>query len=50
VLRGGLDRPDEFCPFVNGRPLPILAAHAGSRREFPKAGSACTTVFGGEVS
>ena len=49
-LRGGLDRPDEFCPFVNGRPLPILAAHAGSRREFPKAGSACTTVFGSEVS
>jgi len=50
LLRGRLDRPDEFCPFVKGRPLPILAAHAGSRREFPKAGSACTTVFGSEVS
>jgi radical SAM protein with 4Fe4S-binding SPASM domain len=50
LLRGGLDRPDEFCPFVNGKPLPVLAAHAGSRREFPKAGSACTTVFGAEVA
>ena len=44
------DRPDEFCPFVNGKPVPVLPVHAGSRREFPKAGSACTTVFGAEAS
>ena len=45
LLRGGLDLPDEFCPFVNGRPLPDLPVHRGSARDFPKAGSACTSVF-----
>jgi radical SAM protein with 4Fe4S-binding SPASM domain len=45
LLRGGLELPDEFCPFVNGRPLPVLPAHPGSARDFPKAGSACTSVF-----
>ena len=50
LLRGGLERPDEFCPFVNDRPVPVLPVHAGSQREFPKAGSACTTVFGAEAS
>src|SRR5262249_23550625 len=49
-LGGGPARPADFCPFVNGKSLPILTAHAGSRREFPKAGSACTTVFGTDVS
>jgi radical SAM protein with 4Fe4S-binding SPASM domain len=48
LLRGGLDRPDEFCPFVAGKPLPSFAIHAGSLRQFPKAGSACTTVFGAQ--
>ena len=45
LLRGGLELPDEFCPFVNGRPLPGLPVHPGSARGFPKAGSACTSVF-----
>ena len=45
LLRGGLELPDEFCPFVNGRPLPGLPVHPGSVRDFPKAGSACTSVF-----
>jgi radical SAM protein with 4Fe4S-binding SPASM domain len=45
LLRGGLELPDEFCPFVNGRPLPDLPVHTGSARDFPKAGSACTSVF-----
>ena len=48
LLRGGLDLPDEFCPFVAGKPLPSFASRAGSSRQFPKAGSACITVFGTE--
>jgi radical SAM protein with 4Fe4S-binding SPASM domain len=48
LLRGGLDQPDEFCPFAAGKPLPSFASLAGSSRQFPKAGSACTTVFGAE--
>ncbi len=46
LLRGGLDLPEEFCPFVADKPLPSFAIHPGSLRQFPKAGSACTTVFG----
>jgi radical SAM protein with 4Fe4S-binding SPASM domain len=45
LLRGGLELPDEFCPFAAGKPLPSFTTHAGSSRQFPKAGSACTTVF-----
>jgi radical SAM protein with 4Fe4S-binding SPASM domain len=45
ILRGGLNLPDEFCPFVAGKPVPSFARRAGSVRQFPKAGSACTTVF-----
>jgi radical SAM protein with 4Fe4S-binding SPASM domain len=46
LLRGGLDMPDEFCPFLAGKPVPSFALErAGSLRQFPKAGSACTTVF-----
>ena len=45
LLRGGLDLPDEFCPFAAGKPVPSLASRAASLRQFPKAGSACTTVF-----
>jgi radical SAM protein with 4Fe4S-binding SPASM domain len=45
LLRGGLNLPDEFCPFAAGKPLPAFASQAGSLRQFPKAGSACTTVF-----
>jgi radical SAM protein with 4Fe4S-binding SPASM domain len=48
LLRGGLDLPDEFCPFVAGKPLPTFASRAGSLRQFSKAGSACTTVFGAQ--
>jgi radical SAM protein with 4Fe4S-binding SPASM domain len=48
LLRGGLDLPDEFCPFAAEKPLPSFARHAGSLRQFPKAGSACTTVFGAQ--
>jgi len=47
LLRGGLELPDEFCPFVNGRPLPHLPVHRGGARDFPKAASACTSVFTG---
>jgi radical SAM protein with 4Fe4S-binding SPASM domain len=45
LLRGGLGLPDEFCPFAAGKPLPSFAIRAGSLRQFPKAGSACTTVL-----
>ncbi len=48
LLRGGLDMPDEFCPFANGKPLPHFASRAGSRRQFSKAASACTTVLSAE--
>jgi radical SAM protein with 4Fe4S-binding SPASM domain len=48
LLRGGLDLPDEFCPFAAGKPVPSFASYAGSSRQFPKAGSACTTVFGSQ--
>ena len=48
LLRGGLDQPDEFCPFAAGKPVPSFASRPGSSRQFPKAGSACTTVFGAE--
>jgi radical SAM protein with 4Fe4S-binding SPASM domain len=47
LLRGGLELPDEFCPFVNGRPLPRLPVHRDCARDFPKAASACTSVFTG---
>jgi radical SAM protein with 4Fe4S-binding SPASM domain len=45
LLRGGLDLPDEFCPFAAGKPLPSFVSDAEGSRHFPKAGSACTTVF-----
>ena len=45
MLRGSLDLPDEFCPFAAGKPLPAFVSQAGSSRQFPKAGRACTTVF-----
>jgi radical SAM protein with 4Fe4S-binding SPASM domain len=45
LLRGTLDLPDEFCPFVAGKPLPSIAVRAGASRPFPKAASACTSVF-----
>jgi radical SAM protein with 4Fe4S-binding SPASM domain len=45
LLRGSLDLPDEFCPFAAGKPAPSFAVQAGSVRHFPKAGSACTSVF-----
>ena len=48
LLRRGLELPDEFCPFVNGKPLPHFASRAGSHRQFSKAASACTTVFSTE--
>ena len=49
ILRGGLDLPDEFCPFAAGKPLPSFVSQVGSLRQFPKAGSACTTVFAAQV-
>jgi len=46
LARGGLDRPDEFCPFVHGRPVPTLVPRPVGNGDFPKAASACTAVFG----
>jgi radical SAM protein with 4Fe4S-binding SPASM domain len=43
-LRGGLDRPDEYCPFVRGARVQI-AARLQSGRDMPKASSACTTIL-----
>jgi radical SAM protein with 4Fe4S-binding SPASM domain len=47
ILRGGLELPDEFCPFVNGKALPHLTVQRERARDFPKAASACTSVFTG---
>src|SRR5262249_45263418 len=47
VPRGGLELRDEFCPFLNERPLPELPVRREGAREFPKAASACTSVFAG---
>ncbi len=43
LLRGGLDLPDEYCPFVRGAPL-RLEAELLRGRDMPKASSACTTI------
>jgi len=44
LLRGGLDRPDEYCPFVRGDAV-ALPLHLGAGgRATPKASSACTTI------
>ncbi len=48
LLRGGLDLPDEFCPFATKKPVPSFDGRPESLRQFPKAGSACTTVFGAQ--
>jgi radical SAM protein with 4Fe4S-binding SPASM domain len=48
LLRGGLELPDEFCPFASGKPLPSVRSRTGSSRQFSKAGSACTSVFGSQ--
>jgi len=44
LLRGGLDRPDEYCPFVRGVSVRLAARLARPGREMPKAASACTTI------
>jgi radical SAM protein with 4Fe4S-binding SPASM domain len=46
VLRGGLDRPDEYCPFVRGLAPPALRPvfSAATGELAPKASSACTTI------
>ena len=47
TLRGGLQHPDEYCPFVLGRPAPLLNARRAdpSTPIAPKASSACTTIL-----
>lgn len=44
VLRGGLDRPDEYCPLVRGEAPLLSASLARGARAMPKASSACTTI------
>ena len=43
-LRGALDQPDEFCPFLHGERTSLTGAHA-TARDLPKAASACTVIF-----
>src|SRR5262249_16741904 len=43
-LNGGLDQPDEYCPFVRGDRTGLPVVSAGSARQRPKAASACTTI------
>jgi len=47
-LRGKLDEPDEFCPFVRGETID-LPCEVVSGREFPKAASACTVIVEGKT-
>lgn len=47
-LRGKLDEPDEFCPFVRGETIDLPCEWAPGR-EFPKAASACTTIVEGRT-
>jgi radical SAM protein with 4Fe4S-binding SPASM domain len=48
-LRGKLDEPDEFCPFVRGETIDLSCERA-SGQEFPKAASACTIIVEGKAS
>lgn len=48
-LRGGLDRPDEYCPFVRGARVQLDARVRGGR-DMPKAASACTTILRGHTA
>jgi radical SAM protein with 4Fe4S-binding SPASM domain len=43
-LRGGLHLPDEYCPFVRGKALPLLRGGGTGGSDVPKASSACTTI------
>jgi radical SAM protein with 4Fe4S-binding SPASM domain len=45
LLKGGLDRPDEFCPLVRGKRVELRARVDEGRRVLPKASSACTTIL-----
>ena len=49
ALAGGLDRPDEYCPFVREQTVTLPARHANGRA-MPKAASACTTIVRGARS
>jgi radical SAM protein with 4Fe4S-binding SPASM domain len=44
VLRGSLDRADEYCPIVRGDRTPLEVQFADVTRATPKAASACTTI------
>jgi radical SAM protein with 4Fe4S-binding SPASM domain len=44
VLRGTLDAPDAYCPFVRGERLDIPFTRADLGRALPKASSACTLI------
>lgn len=44
LLKGGLDHPDEYCPFVRGDAIALAVKPASREREMPKAASACTTI------
>jgi radical SAM protein with 4Fe4S-binding SPASM domain len=45
VLRGGIEQPDEFCPYQRGGSFAVEPARvAQPGRVLPKAASACTTI------
>jgi radical SAM protein with 4Fe4S-binding SPASM domain len=48
-LDRALDRPDRYCPIVRGE-RPRLPVRFATRRDLPKAGSACTTIVMGRSS
>jgi len=50
ALRGSLDRGDEYCPILRGRPLPLTARAAPEGRVSAKASSACTVIVAARSS
>ncbi len=46
MLRGSLDQPDEYCPFVRGETIELEYQIAASE-DLPKGASACTTIVAG---
>jgi hypothetical protein len=44
-LKGGLDRPDEFCPIVRRKRVDLRARLEEGGSVLPKASSACTTIL-----
>jgi hypothetical protein len=50
LLRGRLDRPDEYCPYARGDEVALPTRAAPGGRVALKASSACTTIVRARAS